>query len=118
MTNSGRSEVVNVVSPIEPVVASDELKKPIKGSALAFRGYEERNFARSAELLDEFNNRAVLADWTDHPQRLWEAMKHALASGVELVCGASFASFARFLIRVAAIEPSLTPELNDEQIFA
>jgi len=34
---------------------------------------------------DEFNNRGILADWTDHPQRVWEAMKHTLASGVELV---------------------------------
>ncbi len=34
---------------------------------------------------DEFNSRGILADWTDHPQRLWEAMKHTLSSGVELV---------------------------------
>jgi [acyl-carrier-protein] S-malonyltransferase len=34
---------------------------------------------------DEFNSRAILADWTDHPQRLWEVMKHTLASGVEMV---------------------------------
>jgi [acyl-carrier-protein] S-malonyltransferase len=34
---------------------------------------------------DEFNNRAILADWTDHPQRLWEAMRYTLASGVEMV---------------------------------
>jgi [acyl-carrier-protein] S-malonyltransferase len=34
---------------------------------------------------DEINSRAILADWTDHPQRPWEVMKHAPASGVELV---------------------------------
>ncbi len=34
---------------------------------------------------DEFNSRAILADWTDHPQRLWDAMKHTLAAGVEMV---------------------------------
>ncbi|MGO9463023.1 MAG: ACP S-malonyltransferase [Isosphaeraceae bacterium] len=34
---------------------------------------------------DELNSRGILADWTDHPQRLWEVMKHTLASGVELV---------------------------------
>jgi len=34
---------------------------------------------------DEFNSRAILADWTDHPQRLWEVMRHTLTSGVELV---------------------------------
>jgi [acyl-carrier-protein] S-malonyltransferase len=34
---------------------------------------------------DEWNSRAILADWTDHPQRLWDAMEHTLASGSELV---------------------------------
>lgn len=34
---------------------------------------------------DEFNSRAILADWTDHPQRLWEVMKHTLSAGVETV---------------------------------
>jgi [acyl-carrier-protein] S-malonyltransferase len=34
---------------------------------------------------DEWNSRAVLADWTDHPQRIWDAMEHTLASGAELV---------------------------------
>jgi [acyl-carrier-protein] S-malonyltransferase len=34
---------------------------------------------------DEWNSRAILADWTDHPQRLWDAMEHTLASGAELV---------------------------------
>jgi len=51
MTNSGRSEVVKTTTPIEAVMAPDELKKRIKTAALAFRGYEERNFGRSAELL-------------------------------------------------------------------
>ena len=34
---------------------------------------------------DEWNSRAILADWTDHPQRLWDAMEYTLASGAELV---------------------------------
>jgi [acyl-carrier-protein] S-malonyltransferase len=34
---------------------------------------------------DEWNSRAILADWTDHPQRLWDAMEQTLASGAELV---------------------------------
>jgi [acyl-carrier-protein] S-malonyltransferase len=34
---------------------------------------------------DEWNSRAILADWTDHPQRLWDALEHTLASGAELV---------------------------------
>ena len=34
---------------------------------------------------DEWNSRAILADWTDHPQRLWDAMENALASGAEIV---------------------------------
>jgi [acyl-carrier-protein] S-malonyltransferase len=34
---------------------------------------------------DEWNSRAILADWTDHPQRLWDAVEHTLASGAELV---------------------------------
>ncbi len=34
---------------------------------------------------DEWNSRAILADWTDHPQRLWDALENTLASGAELV---------------------------------
>ncbi len=34
---------------------------------------------------DEWNSREILAEWTDHPQRLWDAMEHTLASGAELV---------------------------------
>jgi len=34
---------------------------------------------------DEWNSRAILAEWTDHPQRLWDVMEHTLASGAELV---------------------------------
>jgi [acyl-carrier-protein] S-malonyltransferase len=34
---------------------------------------------------DEWNSRAILADWTDHPQRIWDVMENTLASGVELV---------------------------------
>ena len=34
---------------------------------------------------DEWNSRAILADWTDHPQRLWDVMENALASGAEIV---------------------------------
>ncbi len=34
---------------------------------------------------DEWNSRMILADWTDHPQRIWEVMEHTLQSGVELV---------------------------------
>jgi [acyl-carrier-protein] S-malonyltransferase len=34
---------------------------------------------------DEFNSRAILADWTEEPQRLWDAMKYTLSSGVEMV---------------------------------
>jgi [acyl-carrier-protein] S-malonyltransferase len=34
---------------------------------------------------DEWNNRAILADWTDHPQRLWDVMEYTLASGAEMV---------------------------------
>ena len=51
MTDSGRSEVVKAAIPLEAVVTPEELKKRIKTSALAFRGYEERNVGRSAELL-------------------------------------------------------------------
>ena len=34
---------------------------------------------------DEWNSRAILADWTDHPQRLWDVMENSLASGAEIV---------------------------------
>jgi [acyl-carrier-protein] S-malonyltransferase len=34
---------------------------------------------------DEWNSRAILADWTDHPQRIWDVMENTLASGAELV---------------------------------
>ncbi len=34
---------------------------------------------------DQWNSRAILADWTDHAQRLWDVIENALASGVELV---------------------------------
>jgi [acyl-carrier-protein] S-malonyltransferase len=34
---------------------------------------------------DEWNSRAILADWTDHPQRLWDVMENTLASGAEIV---------------------------------
>jgi [acyl-carrier-protein] S-malonyltransferase len=34
---------------------------------------------------DEWNSRAILADWTDHPQRVWDVMEHTMASGAELV---------------------------------
>jgi [acyl-carrier-protein] S-malonyltransferase len=34
---------------------------------------------------DEWNSREILTEWTDHPQRLWEAMEHTLASGADLV---------------------------------
>ncbi len=34
---------------------------------------------------DQWNSRAILADWTDHAQRLWDVVENTLASGVELV---------------------------------
>jgi [acyl-carrier-protein] S-malonyltransferase len=34
---------------------------------------------------DEWNSRAILTQWTDHPQRLWDVIEHTLASGTELV---------------------------------
>jgi [acyl-carrier-protein] S-malonyltransferase len=34
---------------------------------------------------DEWNSRAILADWTDHAQRIWDVLENTLASGVELV---------------------------------
>ncbi|MHB1559868.1 MAG: ACP S-malonyltransferase [Isosphaeraceae bacterium] len=34
---------------------------------------------------DEWNSRELLTEWTDHPQRLWDAMENTLASGAELV---------------------------------
>lgn len=34
---------------------------------------------------DQWNSRMILADWTDHPQRIWEAMENTLQSGAELV---------------------------------
>lgn len=34
---------------------------------------------------DEWNSREILTDWTDHPQRLWDAIEHTLASGADLV---------------------------------
>jgi [acyl-carrier-protein] S-malonyltransferase len=34
---------------------------------------------------DEYNSRSILADWTDHPQRLWDVTERTLASGVDLV---------------------------------
>jgi len=34
---------------------------------------------------DEWNSRAIIADWTDHPQRIWDVMENTLASGAELV---------------------------------
>jgi [acyl-carrier-protein] S-malonyltransferase len=51
MTNAGRSEAETAAIPIEAIVTPDELKKRIRTSALAFRGYEERNFGRTVELL-------------------------------------------------------------------
>lgn len=34
---------------------------------------------------DEWNSREILTEWTDHPQRLWDAMEHTLASGADMV---------------------------------
>jgi [acyl-carrier-protein] S-malonyltransferase len=34
---------------------------------------------------DEWNSREILTDWTDHPQRLWDAIEHTLGSGADLV---------------------------------
>jgi [acyl-carrier-protein] S-malonyltransferase len=34
---------------------------------------------------DEWNSRSILADWTDHPQKLWDVMENTMASGSELV---------------------------------
>jgi [acyl-carrier-protein] S-malonyltransferase len=34
---------------------------------------------------DEWNSREILTDWTDHPQRLWDAIEYTLGSGAELV---------------------------------
>ncbi len=34
---------------------------------------------------DEWNSRVVLADWTDHPQRLWDVVETTLHADVELV---------------------------------
>jgi [acyl-carrier-protein] S-malonyltransferase len=34
---------------------------------------------------DEWNSREILTEWTDHPQRLWDAIEHTLASGADLV---------------------------------
>jgi [acyl-carrier-protein] S-malonyltransferase len=34
---------------------------------------------------DEWNSRGILADWTDHPQRIWDVMENTMASGAELV---------------------------------
>ena len=34
---------------------------------------------------DEWNSREILTEWTDHPQRLWDALEHTLASGAELI---------------------------------
>jgi [acyl-carrier-protein] S-malonyltransferase len=34
---------------------------------------------------NEWNSREILTDWTDHPQRLWDALENTLASGVDLV---------------------------------
>jgi [acyl-carrier-protein] S-malonyltransferase len=34
---------------------------------------------------DEWNSREILAEWTDHPQRVWDVMESTLASGAELV---------------------------------
>ena len=34
---------------------------------------------------DEWNSREILTEWTDHPQRLWDAIEHTLGSGVDLV---------------------------------
>ena len=41
--------------------------------------------ATGSAAYDEWNSRAILADWTDHPQRLWDVMEHSLASGAEIV---------------------------------
>jgi hypothetical protein len=34
---------------------------------------------------DEFNHRAIPADWTEQPQRLWDVVKYTLSSSVERV---------------------------------
>ena len=34
---------------------------------------------------DEWNSREILTEWTDHPQKLWDALEKTLAAGVELV---------------------------------
>jgi [acyl-carrier-protein] S-malonyltransferase len=34
---------------------------------------------------DAWNSRAILADWTDHPQRIWDVLENTMASGSELV---------------------------------
>jgi [acyl-carrier-protein] S-malonyltransferase len=51
MTNSERSEVIKAAIPIEAALTPEELRRRIKTSAIAFRGYEERNLGRSSEIL-------------------------------------------------------------------
>jgi [acyl-carrier-protein] S-malonyltransferase len=34
---------------------------------------------------DRWNSRGLLTDWTDHPQRLWDAIENTLSSGVDLI---------------------------------
>jgi [acyl-carrier-protein] S-malonyltransferase len=34
---------------------------------------------------DQWNSRSILAEWTDHPQRLWDVLEKTLSSGVDLV---------------------------------
>jgi [acyl-carrier-protein] S-malonyltransferase len=43
------------------------------------------SFSTGQASYDEFNSRTILAEWTDHPQRMWDVMEQTLSSGVDLV---------------------------------
>ena len=41
--------------------------------------------ATGSDSYNKWNSRLILTNWTDHPQRLWDAVENTLLSGVELV---------------------------------
>jgi [acyl-carrier-protein] S-malonyltransferase len=43
------------------------------------------SFSTGQASYDEYNSRTILAEWTDHPQRMWDVMEQTLSSGVDLV---------------------------------
>jgi [acyl-carrier-protein] S-malonyltransferase len=119
MTNSGRSEVASAAVPIEAVVTADELKKRIKTSALAFRGYEERNFGRSVELLNHAVYGPIVSATLKRASAICSDVRRApvdLEARVRARPTSSLATFVEDVAFIVAMEMAQYQLL--EQVFA